>query len=81
MSRALSMAFRIHENVVRGEIDNRQRGTVLGQIWLLGSAEPIALALSGNCGRDLAGCLLRFENTRPSISNVAISGRLFSEFG
>src|SRR5712691_2326057 len=60
------MAWRINQSVVRGEIDNRARGRVIGRIWLTGRADPIALDLSGNCWRDLAGCLLRFENPRPT---------------
>lgn len=60
-----SMAWRIHENVVKGEIDNRVRGRVSGRIWLAGCNEPMRLVLSGNCLRDLAGCLLRFENPSP----------------
>lgn len=59
------MARRIHERVHRGEIDNRERGHVRGRVWLLGRAEPITLDLSGNCWRDLAGCLVRFENPQP----------------
>lgn len=56
------MAFRIHESVVRGEIDNRVKGLVRGKIWVEGRAEPIALELKGNAHRDLAGCLLTFTN-------------------
>lgn len=56
------MAWRIHENVVRGEIDNRERGVVRGRVWLAGVAEPLELELKGNAAADLAGCLLRFEN-------------------
>ena len=58
------MAWRIHDHVVRGEIDNRERGSVRGKIWLAGMAEPIALDLQGNACADLAGCLLTFENTK-----------------
>ena len=28
------MAWRIHDSVQRGEIDNRERGVVRGKIWL-----------------------------------------------
>lgn len=56
------MAWRIHGNVVRGEIDNRQRGLVRGKIWLQGVAEPVQIELKGNAAPDLAGCVLRFEN-------------------
>jgi hypothetical protein len=63
------MAWRINEGVVRGEIDNRTRGRVLGRIWLIGREKPIVLDLSGNCFRDLAGCELRFKN--PGAKSVA----------
>ncbi len=56
------MAFRIHDNVVRGEIDNREKGMVRGKIWLEGRAEPVVLELKGNAWPDLAGCLLTFKN-------------------
>jgi hypothetical protein len=56
------MAWRIKEGVMRGEIDNRVRGRVGGQIWLIGRSEPITLDLTGNSHRDIAGCLVRFEN-------------------
>ena len=56
------MAFRIHDSVVRGEIDNRVKGIVRGRIWLEGRAEPVALELKGNAWPDLAGCLLTFTN-------------------
>jgi hypothetical protein len=56
------MAFRIHESVVRGEIDNREKGVVRGKIWVEGRAEPLVLELEGNAWPDLAGCLLTFTN-------------------
>jgi hypothetical protein len=56
------MAFRIHESVVRGEIDNHVKGVLRGKIWIEGRAEPIVLELKGNAGPDLAGCLLTFTN-------------------
>ncbi len=60
------MAWRIGENVVRGEVDNRTRGRVTGRVWIAGVAEPIVLDLAGDCHPDLAGCLLRFENPEPT---------------
>lgn len=30
------MAWRLHEHVLRGEIDNRARGRVTGRVWLAG---------------------------------------------
>ncbi len=56
------MAIRIHRSIVRGEIDNRERGRVRGCIWLLGRDEPVQIELSGNCQRDLAGCVVTFAN-------------------
>jgi hypothetical protein len=59
------MAWRIDENVIRGEIDNRTRGRVIGRIWLAGRAAPIELDLAGNAWRDLAGRRLVFVNPLP----------------
>jgi len=61
------MAWRIQDNVIRGEIDNRTKGVVRGRIWLRGIEEPIVLELTGNAHADLAGCLLRFENPLPPV--------------
>jgi len=61
------MAFRIHDSVVRGEIDNRVKGIVWGKIWVEGRAEPVMLELTGNAWPDLAGCLLTFNNPRKRI--------------
>jgi hypothetical protein len=58
----IRMAFRIQDSVVRGEIDNRVKGRVRGQLWLDGLAEPVKLDLKGNACSDLAGCLLKFRN-------------------
>lgn len=59
------MAWRLHEHVVRGEIDNRTRGRVAGRVWLAGVEKPLVLELRGDCHPDLAGTLLRFKNPRP----------------
>lgn len=59
------MAWRLHEHVLRGEIDNRTRGRVTGRIWLAGLAEPLVLELAGDGHPDLAGCRLTFENPAP----------------
>ena len=56
------MAFRIHDSVVRGEIDNRVKGVVRGRIWVEGRADPVVLELKGNAWPDLAGCRLTFTN-------------------
>jgi hypothetical protein len=56
------MAWRIHDSVIRGEIDNRVKGIVRGKLWLDGLDEPVKLDLEGNACPDLAGCLLKFKN-------------------
>jgi hypothetical protein len=61
------MAFRIHDSVVRGEIDNRVKEIVRGKIWVEGRAEPVTLELKGNAWPDLAGCLLTFANPQQRI--------------
>ena len=75
------MALRIHEQVVRGDLDNRLRGRVRGQIWLVGRDQPITLELSGNCLRDLAGCLINFSNPNPSAGANAQSDLAPSQEG
>jgi hypothetical protein len=67
------MAWRIHDNVIRGEIDNRTRGIIRGRIWVHGLGEPVVLELTGNAHPDLAGCLLTFENTGETYPVVADS--------
>ena len=56
------MAWRIHDSVIRGEIDNRVKGRVTGKLWLDGHDEPVTVELEGNACPDLAGCLLEFKN-------------------
>src|SRR5438093_792106 len=60
------MAWRIHDSVIRGEIDNREKGRVRGKLWLNGLDEPVKLDLKGNACPDLAGCLLQFKNPAKS---------------
>jgi len=61
------MAWRIADNIVRGEIDNQTPGLVQGKIWLAGHQVPLALKLSGNGHKDLAGCKLTFLNPAPKV--------------
>lgn len=56
------MAWRIEQQVLRGEIDNRAPGRVIGKIWLAGRDEAVELELEGNPWRDLAGHVLKFTN-------------------
>ncbi|MBG89254.1 MAG: hypothetical protein CMO80_20490 [Verrucomicrobiales bacterium] len=57
------MAWRIHESVIRGEIDNREKDRVVGKLWIEGYDDPVELDLVGNAHPDLAGCLLKFSNS------------------
>jgi hypothetical protein len=59
------MAWRFHEHILRGELDNTVRGRVTGRIWLAGIAGPMTLDLRGDCAPDLAGCAFTFENPNP----------------
>jgi hypothetical protein len=61
------MALRIHDSVVRGEIDNRVRGIVHGRVWVEGRSAPIRLELTGNAWPDLAGCRLTFTNSQKTV--------------
>src|SRR5258708_29457419 len=61
------VAFRIHESVARGEVDNRMKGIVRGKIWVEDRAEPVVLELQGNAWPDLAGCLLKFTHPQKRI--------------
>jgi hypothetical protein len=61
------MAFRIHDSVERGQIDNSVRGIVRGKIWIKGCAKPVLLELKGNAHPDLAGCLLKFTNPQKTL--------------
>jgi hypothetical protein len=63
--RHFHMAWRLHEHVLRGKIDNRTRGRVTGEIWLSGIDQPLILELADDCAPDLAGCELSFENPEP----------------
>ena len=56
------MAWRIHDHVTHGEIDNRTKGFVRGRIWIHGVAKPMRLELKGNACPDLAGCVLKFKH-------------------
>jgi hypothetical protein len=63
------MAWRIHESVIRGEIDNRVKDVVCGRIWVARRAEPVVLDLKGNACGDLAGCRLEFVNPAKPVAD------------
>jgi hypothetical protein len=59
------MAWRLNQMVVRGVLDNREKGKVTGALWLTGHESPVRLELEGNCEDDLAGSLVEFSNRTP----------------
>lgn len=70
------MAWRIESHVVRGEVDNRTRGRVVGKLWFLGRKDPVEIELQGNASRDLAGRKLEFVNPSPKPGlDVAFAAR------
>lgn len=66
------MALRIDTSVIRGEIDNTERGRVRGKLWLVGRKEPVELDLEGDAWRDVAGTRLVFTNPEPSPQAAAL---------
>src|SRR4051812_40932464 len=75
------MPFRIHESVVRGEIDNRRKGTIVGKIWLAERNDPLILDLRGNACRDLAGCLLEFRNRNAAVKDLNMDSLASAQTG
>ncbi len=60
------MAHRLSNEILHGEIDNRERGRTTGTIHLAGRDEPLVLDLGGNPWRDLAGHRIVFKNPAPA---------------
>lgn len=68
------MAYRIHKEVVSGELDNTVRGQVTGTLSIVGCEYPVKVRLDGNFHRDIAGCRISFRNPFPdSASDFADS--------
>lgn len=58
------MAWRIQDQIVDGEIDNRQRDRITG--WLrMTDGRHLRIHLIGNCASDIAGSLIHFRNPAP----------------
>jgi hypothetical protein len=66
------MAFRIHDSVVSGEIDNRVKRIVRGKIWVEGREAPVVLELKGNAHPDLAGCHLKIVNPHQRVPHPGL---------
>jgi len=63
------MAWRPHDNLIEGELDNSLPGKVTGWIRFLGMDEPVRLDLEGDFHRDIRGAKIRFHNLNPSDRN------------
>ncbi len=56
------MAWRPNYSIIRGEVDNRERGRVTGKLWIVGRDAPVTLDLIGDAWPDIAGCQISFTN-------------------
>ncbi|HMO52362.1 MAG TPA: hypothetical protein PKE26_11525 [Kiritimatiellia bacterium] len=65
------MAWRIDKQLIRGELDNRTKGTTTGTLWFAGLDEPVTLHLTGNPWRDLAGHRIRFTHASPEPGDLS----------
>ena len=63
------MAWRIHENLIEGEMDNTTPGRVTGTMRFVGLAEPVRLDLSGDFKGDIHARRIRFQNPSPQERN------------
>ena len=59
------MAWRPDKCIIRGEVDNTERGRVVGKLWMVDREEPLLLDLQGDAWPDLAGCKITFTNPSP----------------
>jgi len=59
------MAFRIADIIQHGWIDNTSPGIIKGELYILGTIDPVRLFLKGNCRRDMAGSKVQFRNNNP----------------
>lgn len=59
------MAWRFDKAIIRGELDNTERGRLQLRLEIIGYHEPICLDLIGDAWRDVAGSRLSFVNPSP----------------
>jgi hypothetical protein len=59
------MAWRPHENLIEGELDNRTPGRVTGWLRFVGLDERVTFDLEGDFHRDIRGTLIRLSNPSP----------------
>jgi len=63
------MAWRPHENLIAGELDNTVPGKVTGWLQFLGMEEGVKLDLNGDFHRDIRGTRIRLRNQQPMDRN------------
>lgn len=59
------MAWRFDQAVIRGELDNTERGRVQVRLEVIGHEAPLLLDLDGDAWRDIAGSRFHFSNPHP----------------
>jgi len=69
------MAWRIHENLIGGEIDNTTPGRVTGTLRFVGTDEDVTLDLAGDFSGCLKGRRIRLENPDAAERNEALGRR------
>jgi hypothetical protein len=60
------MAWRPHENLISGELDNSVLGKVTGWLRFVGMKEVVKLDLAGDFHRDIRGTKVRLRNSNPT---------------
>ena len=60
------MAWRPHENLVEGELDNTAPGKVTGWLKFVGLKEVVKLDLAGDFHRDIRGTKVHLRNPNPT---------------
>jgi len=63
------MAWRPHENLIGGELNNTVPGRVTGWIMFVGMDKPVKLDLVGDFHRDIRGTKVRLRNLNPTQDN------------
>ena len=69
------MAWRIHDNLMAGEIDNTTPGRVTGKLAFIGMAGTVTLDLEGDALGVLKGRRIRLENPLPKERAEALNQR------
>ena len=66
------MAWRVHENLVEGEMDNTTPGRISGTLRFVGRAGEVTLDLAGDMAGDLRGKRIRLNNPAAGERNAAL---------